>query len=91
MVPLTPSLYVPGTICDTNKVLLDVGTGYFVEKSLAKSKDFVDRKNKMVTANADQIQGIAQQKQKNLETIVMIMRQRMAMMQQQREDAKAGT
>ena len=45
----------------------------------------------MVTANADQIQGVAQQKQKNLETIVMIMRQRMAMMQQAQEDAKAGT
>lgn len=45
----------------------------------------------MVTVNADQIQNVTQQKQKNLETIVMIMRQRMAMMQQAQEDAKAGT
>lgn len=26
-VPLTPSLYVPGTIIDTNNVLVDIGTG----------------------------------------------------------------
>ena len=32
LVPLTSSLYVPGTIADTQKVLVDVGTGYYVEK-----------------------------------------------------------
>ena len=29
--PLTASLYVPGTLDDASKVLVDVGTGYFVE------------------------------------------------------------
>jgi hypothetical protein len=32
LVPLTSSLYVPGEIEQTQKVLLDIGTGYFVEK-----------------------------------------------------------
>lgn len=32
LVPLTTSLYVPGTIADTDKVIVDVGTGFFVEK-----------------------------------------------------------
>uniref|UniRef100_A0A803MNU5 F-box domain-containing protein n=1 Tax=Chenopodium quinoa TaxID=63459 RepID=A0A803MNU5_CHEQI len=31
LVPLTASLYVPGTLDDADKVLIDVGTGYFVE------------------------------------------------------------
>lgn len=31
LVPLTASLYVPGTLDDSDKVLIDVGTGYFVE------------------------------------------------------------
>lgn len=31
LVPLTASLYVPGTLDDANKVLVDVGTGYFIE------------------------------------------------------------
>lgn len=29
--PLTASLYVPGYLDDAEKVLVDVGTGYFVE------------------------------------------------------------
>jgi prefoldin alpha subunit len=31
MVPLTESLYVPAKLADTRSVLVDVGTGYFVQ------------------------------------------------------------
>lgn len=32
LVPLTSSLYVRGKLADRNKVIVDVGTGYYVEK-----------------------------------------------------------
>jgi prefoldin alpha subunit len=32
LVPLTTSLYVKGKLADSDKVLVDVGTGFFVEK-----------------------------------------------------------
>jgi prefoldin alpha subunit len=32
LVPLTSSLYVPGTMTMTDKVIVDVGTGFYVEK-----------------------------------------------------------
>jgi len=32
LVPLTSSLYVPGKLADTSNVLVDVGTGYYIEK-----------------------------------------------------------
>ena len=32
LVPLTTSLYVPGTLADTSNVIVDVGTGFYVEK-----------------------------------------------------------
>lgn len=35
LVPLTPSLYVPGRLAETGeegRVVVDVGTGFFVEK-----------------------------------------------------------
>lgn len=32
LVPLTPSLYVPGQLASTDVVLVDVGTGFYVEK-----------------------------------------------------------
>ena len=33
LVPLTGSLYVNGTVTQPDKVLLDIGTGYFIEVS----------------------------------------------------------
>jgi prefoldin alpha subunit len=32
LVPLTTSLYVPGTLADQENVIVDVGTGFYVEK-----------------------------------------------------------
>ena len=32
LVPLTTSLYVPGTLADPENVIVDVGTGFYVEK-----------------------------------------------------------
>ena len=32
LVPLTNSLYVPGKLSDTEYVIVDVGTGYYVKK-----------------------------------------------------------
>ena len=31
LVPLTQSVYVAGELADTERVLLDIGTGYFME------------------------------------------------------------
>lgn len=32
LIPLTSSVYVPGKMADIGKVMVDVGTGYFMEK-----------------------------------------------------------
>ena len=32
LVPLTNSLYVPGKLCDAERFIVDVGTGYYVKK-----------------------------------------------------------
>lgn len=32
LVPLTGSMYVPGTIIDTDNVIIDIGTGYYAQK-----------------------------------------------------------
>ncbi len=33
LIPLTSSLYVPGRIVDPNKVIVELGTGFFCEKT----------------------------------------------------------
>ena len=44
LVPLTSSLYVPGSIASTEEVMVDIGTGYYVTKSTNSAKDFLMRK-----------------------------------------------
>ena len=44
MVPLTSSLYVAGEIEDTDKMLVEVGAGYFLEMSGDQAKSYCDRK-----------------------------------------------
>lgn len=43
-VPLTQSLYVPGRVVEPDKMLVDVGTGYYVEKDQQKTVEFLERK-----------------------------------------------
>merc|ERR1719273_1400640 len=40
LVPLTSSLYIDGKLTETNRVTVDVGTGYFIEMSVARARDF---------------------------------------------------
>ena len=62
LVPLTASLYVPGTLDDADKVLVDVGTGYFIEKTMAEGKDYCERKINLLKSNYDQLLEVATKK-----------------------------
>ncbi|KDP37534.1 hypothetical protein JCGZ_05973 [Jatropha curcas] len=62
LVPLTASLYVPGTLDDADKVLVDIGTGYFVEKTMAEGKDYCERKINLLKSNFDQLIELASKK-----------------------------
>ncbi|XVF01753.1 hypothetical protein REPUB_Repub04eG0116300 [Reevesia pubescens] len=62
LVPLTASLYVPGTLDDADKVLVDIGTGYFVEKTMAEGKDYCERKINLLKSNFDQLIEVATKK-----------------------------
>ncbi|KAG8092048.1 hypothetical protein GUJ93_ZPchr0012g22071 [Zizania palustris] len=62
LVPLTASLYVPGTLDDAEKVLVDVGTGYFIEKTMAQGKDYCERKINLLKSNFDELVEMATKK-----------------------------
>ncbi|KAJ7954590.1 Prefoldin subunit 5 [Quillaja saponaria] len=62
LVPLTASLYVPGTLDDADKVLVDVGTGYFIEKTMDEGKDYCERKINLLKSNFDQLIEVASKK-----------------------------
>ncbi|KAK4774543.1 hypothetical protein SAY86_009478 [Trapa natans] len=62
LVPLTASLYVPGTLDDADRVLVDVGTGYFVEKTMTEGKEYCERKINLLKSNFDQLVEVASKK-----------------------------
>lgn len=64
LVPLTDSMYVPGKLADTSTVLVDVGTGYYVEKNIEDAKDYFKRRVMFVTEQMEKIQLVGLEKSK---------------------------
>lgn len=69
MVPLTESVYVPGTLREPDRLLVDLGTGYYAEKSSKECLEYIDRKIKLVDANSANLSQAIGQTRQNLEAI----------------------
>jgi prefoldin alpha subunit len=76
LVPLTQSLYVPGKLSNVKTVLVDVGTGYYFEKTSDQAREFFERKAAVVQDNADALEKIIRQKRKQYDVVTSILQQR---------------
>ncbi|ETL38168.1 prefoldin, alpha subunit [Phytophthora nicotianae CJ01A1] len=77
LVPLTASMFVAGKLANKEEVLVDVGTGYFVEQSVEKAEQFMDRKVEFLQTNTEQLKTVIDGKRNLLEAVLMIMQQKM--------------
>ncbi|XP_005986188.1 prefoldin subunit 5 [Latimeria chalumnae] len=73
LVPLTSSMYVPGKLNDVHHVLIDVGTGYYVEKSVDEATDFFRRKIDFLTKQIEKIQPALQEKHTMKQAVMEMM------------------
>ena len=73
MVPLTQSLYVPGKIVEPTKVTVELGTGFYAEKTTKEAIAFLGRKIDLVNKNAESIHGVVTGTKRNVDAIVMCM------------------
>eukprot|EP00249_Psilotum_nudum_P003215 c16584_g1_i1 orf=369-827(-) len=73
LVPLTASLYVPGKLDNVDKVLVDVGTGYYVEKSVEAGKQYCERKINFLKANNDKLVQVAAEKRSAAEQVTAVL------------------
>ncbi|XP_068123299.1 prefoldin subunit 5 [Hyperolius riggenbachi] len=87
LVPLTSSMYVPGTLNNVSNVLVDVGTGYYVEKSAEDAKKFFKRKVDFLTKQIEKIQPALQEKHAMKQAVMEMMSIKI----QQLSNAQAGT
>lgn len=81
LVPLTGSMYVPGKLHDTDNLIIDVGTRYYVEKDSKAAKDYFQRKVKFVTEQMEKIQYLGLEKSKIRDTIVELLEIKLAQQQ----------
>ncbi|UNI15238.1 Proline--tRNA ligase [Purpureocillium takamizusanense] len=77
LVPLTNSLYVRGELTDTESVLVDVGTGFLVEKKLKSAEQFYDGKVQELANNLKELEAIVSQKQANVRAVEEVLRQKL--------------
>lgn len=73
MIPLTESLYAPGKIVDPNKVLVELGAGFFVEKSTKDAIKVLERKGKLVDANSDNVMAALEASSRNVQAVQQAM------------------
>jgi len=83
LVPLTNSLYVPGRIDNVESLLVDVGTGYFIEKSNAQTQEFLARRVKLVTNKLDDLEKTIAYKREYIENVMRMISIKSRIMQQQ--------
>ena len=89
LIPLTASLYVPGTLATSSSssesktkskdatVLVDIGTGFYVEKSPADGIKFYAGKVEELGKNLVDIEKAVGGKNENLRVIEDVLRQKM--------------
>ncbi|XP_066248714.1 prefoldin subunit 5 [Euwallacea similis] len=82
LVPLTGSMYVPGTLVDTNNVIIDIGTRYYVEKDIPAAKNYFERKTKFVAEQMEKIQFVGLEKSKIRDAIIEIIQMKLNQQQQ---------
>jgi prefoldin alpha subunit len=88
MVPLTESVYVSGKIRDPNKLLVELGTGYYAEKSHKETLGFLERKQKLVERNIDNVTRAIQATRQNLEAITVTMQGKVLEIRAKQEGAR---
>lgn len=90
LIPATTSLYIPGIMKDNDKFMVDVGTGYYVEKNAKDSVEFYQKKIDKLNQESQQIQKIIQEKSKTSLSVEQYMRQLLIKQAQEKNQDSAN-
>ncbi|VEU22780.1 DEKNAAC103854 [Brettanomyces naardenensis] len=89
MVPLTASLYLPGKIKDNDKFLIDVGTGYYVEKSSEEAVKFFDGRLSKLNQDSTKLTQLIREKLQLVQRVDEVLREKLAVQQKEIEKQHA--
>lgn len=88
LIPLNSSLYAPGKVSNPEKVIVELGTGYFCEKTIPEAKKLIERKVTLVNKSMESIESVGNNKKKNLDQIIMVMQYKINQSKEQQEHSK---
>lgn len=77
LVPLTNSVFVQGTVGDCKSVLVNIGTGYFVERPVQGAKAHCEERSRVLAGNITQFAAILGEKRNNLEMCMAILQKKL--------------
>ncbi|KAJ3108266.1 subunit of tubulin prefoldin [Phlyctochytrium planicorne] len=84
-----PHLYVPGELADSENVIVDVGTGYFVQKawhfsnSIPDAKAYYKEKVTYLKGNIEKLQETITQREQQYRVLSEVMQSKLEQQQQQ--------
>ncbi|CAD8208361.1 unnamed protein product [Paramecium octaurelia] len=82
LVPITASLLVPGRLISPQSVMIDYGTGYFVERNTEQGQHFCDRKLQLLKESQDKLSNIINQKKQFMDKLNIELQKRVLQVQQ---------
>lgn len=82
LVPMTSSLYVRGKLSDANRVLVDIGTGYYVEVAPKYAEEHFGKKVKLLEAKINELRQVLMARRTDLDNVSQFAQMRMAQAQQ---------
>ena len=88
LVPLTTSVFIPGTLKDVEKVMFEVGASYYVEDTVPKAKAFFERKVEDIKKNMTYLSKIIENKSRQREDVILCL-QEVILKIQERQQAMA--
>jgi prefoldin alpha subunit len=71
LIPLTNSLYVTGKL--QNRLMVDIGTGYFVEKDVKEANEFYLRKTEYLKNSLQKLENTVTQRQGQKRVLVSVL------------------
>uniref|UniRef100_A0A7S0WV83 Prefoldin subunit 5 n=1 Tax=Chlamydomonas leiostraca TaxID=1034604 RepID=A0A7S0WV83_9CHLO len=87
LLPLTQSLYVSGSLASVDEVLVDVGTGYYVEMTTGDAQDYCGRKVQKLQDTINDLNEVMKTKQAQLMQVSRVLDDKVALLQEQQAAA----
>jgi prefoldin alpha subunit len=78
LLPLTSSVYVEAVIETPGRVLVDVGTGYYIEQPTSRAKEYYKRRMGFVREQAEKLTPAIEEKRAMVQVLTQVAQQKLA-------------